>query len=118
MRSPPITVLSSESGFSIAEKMIKNNIGAVIVMRCGIPFGIITEKDIIKKIVLNRKDPTKINAQDIVSTPLIWIEADESASDALKIMQKNCVRRLAVTRNGRLIGLVTERRLRYSHNPI
>jgi CBS domain-containing protein len=97
--------------------MIKNNIGAVIVMRCGIPFGIITEKDIIKNIVLKRKDPTKIIAQDIVSTPLIWIEADESVSDALKLMQKNCVRRLAVTRNGRLIGLVTERRLRYLYTP-
>jgi CBS domain-containing protein len=116
MRSPPIIVTSSDTAFYIAEKMIENNIGAVIVMKSGIPFGIITEKDIIKKIVLSQKDATKIKAQDIVSKPLIWIEADESVSNALKLMKKYCVRRLAVIKNGRLIGLVTERRLRYSHN--
>lgn len=111
MRSPPVTALFSDPVASIAEKMISNNVGAVIIMRGGAPAGIITERDIVEKIVRTRKDPTRTYAQDIMSTPLITIEADKSVAEALKLMRDKKIRRLAITRQGKLIGIVTERRL-------
>jgi len=111
MRSPPVTALFSDTISHVAEKMISNNIGAVIVMSGGAPAGIITERDIIEKIIRAHKDPTKTRAQDIMSSPLISIEVNKSIRDALELMRNKKVRRLAVTREGRIIGMVTERRL-------
>ncbi len=118
MRSPPVMVLFSDTALSVAEKMIVNNIGAVIVMRRGTPVGIVTEKDLVRKIVIGRKDSAKTKAEDVMSAPLVWIESDESVADALEMMRENSVRRLAVIRNGRLVGIVTERRLRKAHQEV
>ena len=115
MRTPPVMVLSSDSVLIVAERMYADNIGAVIVMRRGSPAGIITERDILKKIVIDRKNPAKTTAQEVMSTPLVWIESNETVADALELMRENNVRRLAVIRNGRLVGMVTERRLTLSY---
>jgi CBS domain-containing protein len=111
MRSPPVTVIFSETVSSIAEKMTSSNIGAVIVMKGGVPTGIITEKDIIAKVVRNHKDPEKTLAQDVMSSPLISVEVNTNVKDALKLMRLKEIRRLAITREKRLVGLVSERRL-------
>jgi len=111
MRSPPVTALFSDSVSYIAEKMISNNIGAIIIISGGKPSGIITERDIVEKIVRPRRDPDKTRAMEIMSSPLLTIEAGKSIEDALKIMRDKKIRRLAVTRDGRLVGIVTERRL-------
>jgi len=111
MRSPPVTALISDSAAAVVEKMISNNIGAVIIMSGGAPAGIVTERDIVEKIVRARKDPTKTRTQDVMSSPLLSIESDKLVADALRIMRDKKIRRLAVTRKGALVGVVTERRL-------
>lgn len=111
MRSPPVTALFSDSVSSVIEKMITNNIGAVIVMSGGNPVGIITERDIVEKIARFNRDPNKIRAEEIMSSPLISIEADKTVRDALALMRDKKIRRLGVTRKGRLVGIVTERRV-------
>ena len=111
MRSPPVTVLFSDTVSSVTEKMVSNNIGAVIVMSGGSPTGMVTERDIVRKVVRDRKDPSRTRAQEIMSIPLVLIEADRSVRDALRLMGDTEIRRLAVTRGGRLVGIVTERRL-------
>ena len=107
----PIIASISESVSSVAEKMISNNIGAVIVMSHGVKVGIITEKDIVKKIIIEEKDPRKICSEEIMSSPIISIEENQSIAFAIRVMKKRGVRRLAVTSKGRLVGIVTERRL-------
>ena len=111
MRSPPVTALLSDSIATIAEKMISNNIGAIVVMSGGAPAGIVSERDIVEKVVRARKDPAKTRAEDIMSSPIIPIESDKSITDALRLMRDRKIRRLAVTRKGALVGIVTERRL-------
>ena len=111
MRSPPVTALSSDTVWFISEKMISKDIGAVIILSKNVPAGIITERDIVEKIVLARKDPEKTLAQEIMSSPLISIELEKKVIDAINLMYDKKIRRLAVTKKGRLIGIVTERRL-------
>ena len=110
MRSPPVTALFSDSVLSIADKMFTNNIGSIIVMSGGVPGGIVTERDIVRCIVKEHKDPMKTKAQEIMSTPLVTIEADKTLKDAIEMMRDKNVRRLAVTKKGRLVGVVSERR--------
>ena len=111
MRTPPVTALFSDPVSSVVEKMVANNIGAVIIMSGGVPAGIITERDIVEKLVRANKDASKTRAQDIMSSPLLSIEADKSVTDALKVMRDKKIRRLAVTRRGNIVGVVTERRI-------
>jgi len=111
MRSPPVTALFSDTVWSIADKMFTNNIGSVIVMSGGAPSGMVTERDIVKSIVKDRKDPMKIKAQEIMSSPLVAIDVDKTVRDAIEMMRNKNVRRLAVTKNGRLVGIISERRV-------
>ncbi|MEM2888065.1 MAG: CBS domain-containing protein [Candidatus Bathyarchaeia archaeon] len=111
MRSPPVTALFSDTISSIADKMFTNNIGSVIVMSGGVPAGMVTERDIVKSVVREHKDPTKTRAQEIMSAPLVTIEGNKSIRDAIELMRDKNIRRLAVTKNGRLVGIVSERRL-------
>ena len=91
--------------------MAKQNIGAVIVTRDIEVLGIVTEKDIIERVALEKKDLCDIVAQDIMTSPVITIHFDRTIHDALKIMKDNNLRRLVVVKDKNVLGLVTERRL-------
>jgi CBS domain-containing protein len=110
-RMPVPTVTGSTHVFDVASIMAKRNIGAVIVTRGSEPLGIITERDIIERIVLANKDPQEVVAQEIMTAPLITINYNRTIETAFEIMRRNHVRRLVVVKGESMVGLVTERRL-------
>jgi CBS domain-containing protein len=111
MRQPPVTVSPLETVSDVMFKLVNANIGAVVVVDDGRPVGIITEKDVLRRAILRGKDVDATRAKDVMSTPLLSIEADRPIKEALELMRQKSIRRLAVTKNEALIGLVTERRL-------
>ena len=111
MRRKPVTVSPSETVSSLMFKMINENIGAVVVVEEGRAVGIITEKDVLRRVIMSGKDVYKTRAKDVMSKPIISIEADRPIKEALELMRKHKIRRLVVTENEALVGLVTERRL-------
>lgn len=73
-----------------------------------IPVGIITERDIIFRVVAQNRGPFKVKLREIMSHPLITIVEDMPASKALSLMKRRNVNRLPVVDNkGRLLGLIT-----------
>ena len=72
-----------------------------------IPTGIVTERDIIFRVVAQNKGPFKVTLKGIMSAPIITIDSDKSAEDALAILRKEKINRLPVVKDGVLIGLVT-----------
>ena len=111
MRTPPVTALPSDTVSSVAQKMITFDIGAVIVTHGDKHYGLITEKDILEKVLRTSKNPTKTFANEIMSSPLETVEYNKSLIDVLKIMRDKHIRRLAATQKGKVIGIVTERRI-------
>jgi CBS domain-containing protein len=111
MRRPPVTVSPTESIASLMYFMVREDIGAVIVEEKGRPIGMITEKDVLDRVVSSDKDLYETKAKDIMSKPIITIDGNRPIKQALDIMRSHNVRRLAVTKNDILIGIVTERRL-------
>lgn len=107
----PITVSPSTSLTDIMYNMVSNDIGAVIVVEKGKPVGIITEKDMLERAIMPNEDVYRTQAKDIMTKPIIAIEAGRSIKEGLDLMRKHQIRRLAVTDKGALIGIVTERRL-------
>lgn len=111
IRTPPVTALPSDTILSVTQKMIAFDIGAVIVADGNKHYGLITERDILEKVVKTSKNPTKTFAKEIMSSPLETIEYNKSLVDVLKIMRDKKIRRLAATQKGKVIGIVTERRI-------
>ena len=95
----------------IATLMTGQNIGAVIVTNNIEVLGIVTERDIINRVALGKKDLYGLVAQDIMTSPVITINYDRKIQDALKIMKDNNIRRLVVVKGEKVLGLITERRL-------
>jgi CBS domain-containing protein len=110
-RMPVPTVNGSESVSEIASLMVNGNIGAVIVMRDNEPLGIVTERDLVRRVIYLEKDAREIVAQEIMTAPLITISYDRTIEEALEIMHHNHVRRLVVCEGESAVGLLTERRL-------
>ena len=101
-----ISVTNETTIFQVAKMMEQGGIGAVLVNKNGHLSGIITDRDYATKIVAhNLSSDTPV--EKIMSSPLITINFDESISDAAARMTSKKIRKLAVTDNGIIIGLIT-----------
>ena len=111
MRAPPLTAQFSDSISTIVDRMVTYDVGCCIIVSGGEPIGIITERDVLAKVVRAGKEPGKTLARDVMSSPLISIESGKPLSQALRIMRDKHIRRLAVVKGGRMVGIVTARRI-------
>ncbi len=95
---------ASEAG----EMMIKQKVGSLIVTEKGEPVGVVTERDLVLKVISKDVKPSSMTLKDIMTQPLVTIEPDESVSDAARKMVRLGIRRLPVIENGKLVGIVTD----------
>ena len=91
----------------VIQKMVKFNIGSIIVMERNKPAGIITERDILKSLDESYLDWGVAEAKDIMSKSLITIIEDADIEQASRTMLKNNIKKLPVVRDGRLVGVIT-----------
>ncbi|UCH02595.1 MAG: CBS domain-containing protein [Candidatus Bathyarchaeota archaeon] len=81
--------------------------GYVIVLKDGKPIGIVTERDIVNKIIAKDLDPTKVLVSTVMTTPLVTVDPEEDLLRASKLMKENNVRKLIVIRNDIIYGIIT-----------
>jgi CBS domain-containing protein len=72
-----------------------------------IPVGIITERDIIFRVVAQNRGPFKATLKDIMSAPIITIDTDKSVEEAIAILNKHKINRLPIVHDSSIIGIVT-----------
>ncbi|MBO3802328.1 MAG: CBS domain-containing protein [Candidatus Brockarchaeota archaeon] len=111
MRAPPLTAQFSDNVSTIVDRMVTYDVGCCIIMSGGGPVGIVTERDILERVIKSGKEPSKTLAQDVMSSPVLTIDNNKPVSHALKMMRDKNVRRLAVVKGGKIVGIVTERRI-------
>lgn len=91
-----------------AKAMVKRNIGSVIVSSRGEEIGMLTERDILSKVVARGLDGSRVKVRGIMTTPLVTINDKATIWEAAELMAKHKIRRLSVTdEEGVIIGLVT-----------
>ena len=95
----------------IATGMTRHNVSSIVVTKNGDAVGIITERDIVRKVVAWEKESGKISADEIMSSPLMTIRPSTNIIDAARIMLKHDIRRLVVKENGSPSGIVTDKDL-------
>lgn len=93
--------------------MVKKNIGSVVVTAdsSSNPVGILTERDILKSIAYKRIRPEITKIEEIMSTPILSVEADATLGDAAQLMIKKNIRRLLVKEDNKYLGIITQRDL-------
>ena len=105
------TIVSVDSKSKVKEAarmMVEKGIGSLIANRDGLPFGIITERDLMEKIVAEGVDPAKITVGEVMTAPLTTIDAAASIVDAARRMMEKQVKRLIVTDREKIIGIVSQ----------
>ncbi len=108
MSRPVIAAGESDSVADAASLMTKHNIGCVLVSgKAGNTVGIITERDIVQRVAAKNTLSSDVKVSAIMSKPVVTINSVASITEAAKLMNQRKIRRLAVTENGKLIGVLT-----------
>jgi len=90
-----------------AELMNQHEIGCLVVVKDNKPVGIVTETDMVKRVILKPIDPEKTKVKKIMSRPLVVISPQMNLEEASKIMRKRKIKKLPVIKKERLVGLIT-----------
>ena len=105
MTTNVITIGVNETVLYAAKLMHQQDVGDLVVMEGNVPKGIVTEKDLVRRVMALKK-PLDTKVSEIMSDPLITIEDQASIREAARKMVKYKIRRLPVTKNTVLVGII------------
>lgn len=107
MSKPVLTIRKDEKVYAAAKMMAKHNIGSLVVEANNKPIGIITERDIVNKIVSKGKDPGKVLVKEVMTDQVTTIDIHTKFLQAAHLMKLNNFRRLVIVEADRIIGIIT-----------
>jgi predicted transcriptional regulator len=118
MKMPTVEVSTAETASKLVNIMLQKGVTSIIVTENQKPIGMINDRDILKEIVENQKNPEKTQIKDLTYTPLIILDSGESMIHALKVMHEKGMTRVAVVKNGQLLGMLTEELAKKAGAPV
>lgn len=107
MTRKPVFVDVSLSVYDCARLMSREKVGSVLVREKGAFKGIVTEKDLLEKVLARGLSARQVEVRNVMSTKIISIAPDEDLYNAIVKMNDEGVRRLPVLHQGELVGLLT-----------
>jgi predicted transcriptional regulator len=103
------TLTADKTVYDASRLLRKTSIGSIIVMQKGKAKGIITERDIVYKVIANGKNPKTTKLAGVMSRPLKVIKASDRVESAASALRANKIKRLPVVdKKGKLVGIITE----------
>jgi CBS domain-containing protein len=105
------TVERDQSVLEVAKFMVERNIGAVPVLDRGKLVGIFSERDIMKRVLVEGKDPKKAKVGDVMTPNPLVVTADETLENCMVLMKQHGFRHLPILDGAKLVGLVSLRDL-------
>jgi CBS domain-containing protein len=107
MSRPPVALDSKTSVADACKLMGQRHIGSVLVSHNGVTHGIFTERDLMSKVLLEKRDLTSVNVGSYASSPLVTASPSTDVKEAARIMTELKVRRLVVVEDSKPIGMFT-----------
>lgn len=96
---------------SAVKQMHSHNAGTIIVLRGNTPVGIVTDTDIINKVVMKGEDSDEVFLKSIMSAPLVTISPKGTVKQALQLMRLNQIKRIPIADSFGILGVVTQEAL-------
>lgn len=106
MKKNVISIDSSMTAQDAAKMMDDASIGAIVVLEKGLVVGIITERDLTRKVIAKGK-PYTISVKDVMSAPVVVVNPDDSVWDAAQLMKNRKIHRMPAVKNNVLVGMIT-----------
>jgi CBS domain-containing protein len=91
-----------------AKVMSQEDVGPVPIVEDGRLIGIVTDRDIVVRVVAEGRDPNATTVSEIASTELVTVSPDDDLDEALKLLAERQIRRLPVVEGDRLVGIVAQ----------
>lgn len=107
MRSDVKTARPDSSVREVVEKMDQFDIGSIIIVQERRPIGIITERDVLRRVVEHCLVPSICKAKDVMTTPIVTAEENLSVEEAARMMATRKIKRIPIVRKDELVGIVT-----------
>ena len=103
-----ITIEDDKSVAEAAKIISDNDISFLVIIKDGLPIGVLSEKDFVRKLVAEDKHASDTLISEIMSYKFRWVEPTTSIEDAIQKMLDNNIRRLLVLEDGKLVGVITQ----------
>ena len=101
------SVSPSTSVFNALEVMMKKNISALLIMEDGELYGIFTERDYARKIILQGKSSKETKVNEVMTSNIITVSPNDNIEYCMKVMTDSHIRHLPVISNGKVFGMVS-----------
>ena len=115
------SVVTIEPGTSIvdaAKRMIREEKGPLPVLEGDRPVAMVTDRDIIARVVAEGRDPNSVTVEDIATHELVTIGPDQDVEDARRLMAQHELDRILVVEGDRLVGIISEADIRSDEGPL
>jgi CBS domain-containing protein len=115
------SVVTIEPGTSIVEAarlMIQAEKGPLPIVEGESPVAMVTDRDIIARVVAEGRDPNSVKVEDIATHELITIEPDRDVEEARQLMDQHELDRILVVEGDRLVGIISEADIRSDEGPL
>lgn len=107
MTKNPVVAAATTYLSEVARKMLDNDVGEIPVVHDGKPIGVVTDRDIVVRLVAHGQDPKQVRAQDCMTSPALTIEQNADLKECAELMAREKIRRVPVVdAGGSLCGIV------------
>ena len=108
MEKNVITLEYDKSALDASIMLKEKEISFLVIQKEGNPIGLVTERDIVRKIAAEDKKSSEVLIQDLMSKKFKWVKPEDSIENAIQKMLNNNIRRLVVLDNDKLVGVITQ----------
>jgi CBS domain-containing protein len=118
MVSDVVTIEPSTSVVDAAKRMIQEEKGPLPIVEGDRPVAIVTDRDIIARVVAEGRDPNSLTVDDIATRELVTIRPDQDVDEARQLMAQHELDRILVVEGDRLVGIISEADIRSDEAPL
>ena len=118
MTSEVVTVEPQTRIADAAQRMIQQEKGPLPVVEGDRPVGMVTDRDIIARVVAEERDPGSLTVGDIATRELVTIGSDQDIGEAARLMEEHQLDRILVVEGERLVGIISEADIRLDEGPL
>jgi CBS domain-containing protein len=107
--TPSVRTVKTDQPLTEAARVMKEeDVGSVPIVDNGHLVGIVTDRDIVTRVVAEHRDPDTVRAGEVASHDLVTVEPDQKLDEAADMMAQHQVRRLPVVEGDRLVGMLSQ----------
>ena len=118
MFSDVVTIEPSTSVVDAAKRMIQEEKGPLPVVEGGRPVAMVTDRDIIARVVALGLDPNSLTVHEIATRELVTVGPDQDVEEARALMDEHQLDRILVVEGDRLVGIISEADIRSDEGPL